>query len=188
MSNFKLINPNPIDKQLLKTGLRKAKAEQVLSNRLNNITVVFENIYDPHNAMASLRSCEAFGIGNICFVFEKTPAFNPLKIGKKSSSSANKWLTYFMFESSADCLLHLKNNDFINVATVVTNDSIQLPEFKKQKGKKYAVWFGNEKEGLSEYAVKKSDIRLSIPMNGFVQSLNLSVSVGIILYSLRYCK
>ncbi|MCL5774970.1 MAG: RNA methyltransferase [Patescibacteria group bacterium] len=145
--------------------------------------VVLEDIHDPHNAAAVLRTCEAFGFQKVYFIFEKQKKFNPRKIGKATSSSANKWLDFQMFDSTEKCLKDLKKQGYATYATVLDKGAGSL--FKTHFPKpKIALLFGNEHSGLSKKAVNMADKKIYIPMGGFVQSLNLSVSAAICLFEL----
>ncbi len=161
---------------------RKAKIERMIANRSENV-VVLEDIHDPHNAAAVYRSCDAFGIGKVYLIFDKEVPFDPKKVGKASSSSANKWLDFEVFRSTEDCLKKLHEEWFIVYATVLKEGAknLQSTNFNLQKA---AVMFGNEHRGLSETAVKMADELIYIPMKGMVQSLNLSVTAGIVLWEL----
>ncbi len=163
---------------------RKKKINTVLNNTWKDVSIVFEDIFDPHNVLASFRNCDAFGVRDIHLVFSKQKRFNPLLLGKKSSASANKWLHYTIWNSSKECISYLKENKKKIYATSLHRDSKNIWDVSLSL-KDIAIVFGNEKTGITDYVLKNSDILLKIPMFGFVQSLNLSVSVGIILYELN---
>lgn len=145
--------------------------------------VIIENIHDPHNAEAAIRSCDAFGIQHVCFIFEGTKKFNPRRVGKATSSSANKWLDYSIFNTTEECISTLKKDGYEVIATVLDNEAESLYETKLEHSKP-AFMFGNEKDGLSEKAIQLADRKMYIPMKGFVQSLNISVTVSIFLFEL----
>jgi tRNA (guanosine-2'-O-)-methyltransferase len=161
---------------------RKQRIKKVLSRRQQGV-VVLEDITDPHNAAAVFRSCDAFGIQDVYLIFNQEEKFNPKKIGKSSSSSANKWLTFHIYDSTAECLADLKKQGFRIIATVldVKAKSLYKVNFKK---KKIALLFGNEHRGLSENAKALADEKVYIPMQGMVESLNLSVSAAVCLSEL----
>lgn len=156
--------------------VRVAKARQTGA-------VVLEDIYDPHNATAVLRSCEAFGIQKVFFIFEKQKKFNPKKIGKVTSASANKWLDFQVFDSTKKCFSKIKKLGYSIVGTVLDEKAKSLFKTKFNKPKT-ALVFGNEHSGLSQTAIDLCDSHIYIPMNGFVQSLNLSVTAAVCLYEL----
>jgi tRNA (guanosine-2'-O-)-methyltransferase len=162
------------------TQKRLSKIKSVASGRQEGI-VVLQDIYDPHNAAAVLRTADAFGIQKVFFIFGKREKFNPKKVGKAASSSANKWLTFKVFSSTKDCFRQLKRQGYSIVGTVLDEQAKSI--FKtKLTYPKIALVFGNEHSGLSAEAVAMSDIRVYIPMRGFVQSLNLSVTAAICMY------
>lgn len=160
---------------------RKKRITNVVRNRQSGLTVVIEDIHDPHNGEAIIRTCEGLGIQSVHFIFEKEKPFNPRKIGKSSSSSANKWLDFYVYSSSSKCLNQLKKDGYLLVATTLTEvaESIITTQFAARK---LAILVGNEHKGLSETALKLADKQVKIPMSGMVQSLNVSVATGIILY------
>lgn len=163
------------------TEKRTEKIKQVLNHRQQGI-VVLEDIHDPHNAAAVLRSVDAFGFQTVYFIFEKEKAYNPKRIGKQSSASANKWLTIEKFSSTKDCYDKLKSEGFVIYATTLeSKEPLNLYAPLPTLGPKIALVFGNEHAGISEYARDHADYHLYIPMQGFVQSFNISVSVALTL-------
>src|SRR3989338_8402589 len=165
------------------TDDRQKRFKDVISHRFQDV-IVLENIHDPHNALAAIRNCDAFGIQTAHFVFETEKIFNPTELGKMTSASANKWIDTVTWNSMLQCSVSLKQQGFRIVATVIdpTAKLLQKIDFNKQKT---AIIFGNEGFGVSETAKKIADELIYIPMNGFVDSINLSVSVGIALYELN---
>ena len=159
---------------------RKGKLLKVIQQRQEGV-IVLEDIHDPHNAAAVWRSCDGFGFQKVYLIFDKEKAFNPKKIGKASSSSANKWLDFKIFKSTKKCLLELKKDGFKIVATVLDKEAINLQssDFKLQK---VAIMLGNEHRGLSETAISLADEKVYIPMKGMVQSFNLSVTAAVVMY------
>ena len=164
----------------MSTDARLAKIKSVVNQRQEGI-IVFEDIHDPHNAEAALRTADAFGFQKVYFIFEKEEKYNPRQIGKASSSSANKWLNVKTFSSMGDCLVDLKSQGFITYATVIDHQakSIFKASFVKPK---IAILFGNEHRGLSDKAIKNADYHIIIPMQGMVESLNLSVTAALCMY------
>jgi tRNA (guanosine-2'-O-)-methyltransferase len=163
-----------------RTPARVAKIQKLVDGRQQGI-VVLEDISDPHNAAAVLRSCDAFGFHKVFFIFHEEKRFNPAKIGKLSSASGNKWLEFEIFSSTAECFARLKELGFTTVATALTDKSESIFEIDLSEPK-IALLFGNEHRGLSEEALQLSDKTLLIPMRGMVQSLNLSVTAAICLF------
>lgn len=164
------------------TENRAKKIEAAAKKRQEGI-IVFEDIHDPHNAAAVLRTADAFGIQKVYFVFEKQERFNLKKVGKASSSSANKWLDFEVFSSSKECFKKLKKQGYTTIGTVLDSKakSILKTNFKQPK---IALVFGNEHAGLSQTAIDLCDAHVYVPMQGFVQSLNLSVTAAICMYEM----
>lgn len=162
---------------------RQKKLEQVARQRQAGLIVVLEDIHDPHNAAAILRTCDAFGVQDVWFIFNKEKAYNPRRVGKSSSSSANKWLTIRAFKSVAECKTALKRLKYESVGTVL---HAKAENFTKAKltARRIALWVGNEHAGLSAEAVQVCDRLLLLPMRGFVESLNVSVMTAISIYEI----
>ncbi len=166
----------------MRTPEREEKLKAVVLRRQRGI-VVFEDISDPHNAEAVLRTCDAFGFQRAAFIFDQQPGFNPLRIGKASSSSANKWLDYETFGSAGECIRRLHERGYEVIATVPAGDAESIYE-ADLTAPEVAVMFGNEHTGLSGEAIRLADRRLTAPMMGMVHSLNLSVSAALFLYEI----
>lgn len=164
------------------TEERINRLKTVASNRIQDV-VVLENIHDPHNAAAALRNCDAFGFQTVHVIFETEKEFNPEKLGKLTSASANKWLNVKTWTSSEACFSFLKKEGFYIVATAIdkTAQSFNTFELPKQKT---AFVFGNEGFGITETAKQIADMLVYLPMYGFVDSLNLSVTVGIVTHKI----
>lgn len=162
---------------------RLARITHVIKQRQGGFIIVLEDIHDPHNAAAILRTCDALGIQTVYFIFEKKEKYNPKNIGKASSSSANKWLDFTYFDDSKACINSLKHDDYTVVATALTDkaESLQSAVFPE---KKLAILVGNEHRGLSPEALRLADRIVMIPMKGFVQSLNVSVATAIVLWEI----
>lgn len=162
------------------TPERAAKIAALVNQRQQGI-IVLEDITDPHNAAAVLRSCDSFGFHTVYFIFHEEKGFNPEKIGKLTSASANKWLEFRIFSSTAECFAQLKQDGFMSVATALTDDSESIFEIDLTEPK-LALVFGNEHRGMSDEAVALCDKTLLIPMRGMVQSLNLSVTAALCMF------
>lgn len=160
-----------------KTEKRLAKITRVLSSRQHSLTVVLENIHDPHNVSAIFRTCDAVGIPkvNLIYNFESFP-----RIGKKSSASAFKWVEREKFKSVTDCYDDLRRCGFKIYASSLTEHSKNLYELDLTK--KVALVLGNEHRGVSDEAAKLADDIFMIPQFGMVQSLNVSVAAAVIVY------
>ena len=174
-----------VDKKLLTyfegylTEKRKATFKKVLNDRTRHFTVVLEDIYQPHNASAVVRTCDIFGIQDIHAIENK---YNN-KVSRHVAKGSQKWLNINRYREDGDntkkCLDTLKNNGYQIIATTPHNDSCYLQDFDITK--KSAFVFGVEAEGVSEYVKENADGFLKIPMVGFTESLNISVAAAIIL-------
>ncbi len=160
------------------TSERSEKLLKVLSQRQNNLTVVMENVQDPHNISAVMRTCDAVGIQDIYILNTKIPRHK--KFGAKSSSSAMKWLTVHQFENASDCFAVLRKNYTSILTTHLSSDAIGLYEIDFAKS--VALVFGNEHEGVSEEVRALADGNFIIPQMGIIQSLNISVACAVSIY------
>ncbi|MCR4328996.1 MAG: RNA methyltransferase [Candidatus Roizmanbacteria bacterium] len=164
------------------TDKRIAKIKHVASLRRKDLVVVLIDLFDPHNAAAIFRTCESFGVQDVYLVFENEKVFDPKKIGKKSSSSANKWLDFHAFTNIEECIGKLKTRGFTVVGSVLSEKAEKIGEYIWPK--KTALLLGNEHSGLSIQTIKKCDKHVYIPMCGMIQSLNVSVAAGILIADL----
>ncbi len=162
---------------------RLQRITDVVRSRQAGVIVVLEDIHDPHNAAAILRTCEAMGIQQVWFVFEKETPYNPKRIGKATSSSANKWLDYTVFSSAQACVEALKKAKYRIVVSALTESAVSLERYHDPKTP-LAVIVGNEHAGVSDVMRKSADTVFKIPMRGFVQSLNVSVATAILLWEI----
>ena len=165
------------------TDRRNEKIQNVISNRQAGLVVVLEDIHDPHNAEAILRSCDAFGVQKVFFVFNQEKPYNPAKVGKSSSSSANKWLNYEIFHSTDECIAFLKEQHCRIIATAIAPEAKSIFQVALLD-KKLALCVGNEHRGLSQAMLSSADTLVQIPMAGMVQSLNVSVTAALFLYEI----
>ncbi len=166
------------------TAHRRAVMEEVLSRRTRHLCVVLEDIYQPHNTSAVLRSCDGFGIQDV-HILERRYRF---QLKKTISLGASKWLTLHRrrlgeTESSAPYLSELKANGYRIVATTLRPGSIPLEEVEVDHP--LALCFGTEEEGLSDGAHEIADVWAHLPMYGFTQSFNISVTVALCLQIVR---
>jgi len=160
-----------------RTPERLARVEGVLSRRQPDLRVVLEEIANAHNANAVLRTCDAAGVLHVD-VIQAAP--EPLPINSAVTTRADKWLDIRHHPTPEACFAPLKAAGFQIAATHLGEGAI--PYTSLDYSRPTAVVFGNEREGLSAAARAGADVLIKIPMFGMVQSLNLSVSVGIILY------
>ncbi len=160
---------------------RRKKIDDVVAARQRGLAVVLEDIHDPHNAEAILRTCDAFGVQTVHFVFDKEKRYNPRRVGSASSGSANKWLDFAIHDSAAACADALHADGYTMVATMLDEkaESLFYGTFAEEK---IALVFGNEHAGVSNAMRDRADRMIFVPMQGMVQSLNVSVTAAICLY------
>lgn len=160
------------------TDERRQKIESVLSKRQNDLTVVLENVFDPHNISAVMRSCDAVGIQEIYVLNTKIPRHK--KWGARSSSSAAKWLTVHQFENTEECFTELRKKYPTVLTTHLSSDAVSL--YQLNLANPVALVFGNEHSGVSEEIIKLADGNFIIPQVGMIRSLNISVACAVTLY------
>ncbi len=156
---------------------RLNKIKQVLSKRQPNLTVVLENIHDPHNVSAIIRSCDSVGIKkvNLLYYIEKFP-----KLSTKVSGSGNKWIEFDKYKDVNTCFNELKKEGYYILGSKISTNAKSIYEIDFTK--RVAILFGNEHRGISEEAAKNCDDLIYIPMFGMAQSLNVSVAVSVVVY------
>ncbi len=159
------------------TARRTERVKRLLSLRQPDLRVVLEGVAIAHNASAVIRTCDAAGILHLDLV---SPNPELLGINKAISTRAEKWLDVNLHSSLEACLLPLKEKGFQVAVTHLGEYAVEYTEMDYSPP--LALVFGSESEGVSPEALKLADHRIRIPMLGMVQSLNLSVSVGIILF------
>lgn len=163
---------------------RLKKITDIVKKRQADIIVVIEDVHDPHNAAAILRSCDAFGVQHVYFIFDKIKPYNPAKIGKATSSSANKWLTFTTFNSARECHAKLKKMGYSSYGAVVSQKANSFYETDFTQTQKVALWIGNEHSGLSTEAQKLIEHHVYIPMQGMVESFNVSVAAALCIFEI----
>lgn len=157
------------------TENRKQRFNEVLLQRTKHFTVAAEDVYQLHNTSAVIRSCDVFGIQEINIIEET----NTKRIDREIAMGAQKWVDLNRYNSVKDCILDLKQKGYQIVATTPHTHDCELHNFDITK--KSCFFFGRETEGLSDEVLKNADNFLKIPMVGFTESLNISVSAAIIL-------
>lgn len=164
------------------TEKRKNLFKKVLEQRTRHFSIVLENIYQPHNSSAVVRSCDIFGVQDV-HVIENTYSS---KVSRHVARGSQKWLTFHRYSkdlnNTEECFENLRSQGYQIIATTPHNDSCYLDDFDISK--KSAFVFGVEKEGVSDYVKENADGFLKIPMVGFTESLNISVAAAIILENL----
>ena len=177
-----------IDEKLLNyfegflTDNRKSLFKKVLEKRTRHFAVVLEDIFQPHNASAVIRTADIFGVQDVHAIENKYTN----KVSRHVAKGSQKWITSKRYKSDGNntkiCLDNLRENGYQIIATSPHNDSCLLQDFDVLK--KSAFVFGVEAEGVSEYVKEQADGFLKIPMVGFTESLNISVAAAIILQEL----
>lgn len=157
---------------------RKERLLNVLNKRQGNITVVLENVFDPHNISAVMRTCDAVGIQEIYVLNTKIPPHK--KWGAKSSSSAAKWLTIFQFTEANECIKALREKYSMILTTHLSSDALCLHDIDLTNS--VALVFGNEHDGVSEELRAMANGNFIIPQVGIIKSLNISVACAVTLY------
>lgn len=160
------------------TDNKKQKIAGVVAQRTRYVTTIVEDIFQSHNASAILRSCEIFGVQDV-HVIEKQ-----YKFAAKDSVAmgAADWIDILHYKDLTACLDQLKHAGYRIVATMPQPTAYYLPQLPIDH--KVALIFGTEQKGLSEAALAAADMFVTIPMYGFTESFNVSVSVGICLYDI----
>ena len=157
------------------TENRKEGFLRVLKNRTKHFTIAMEDVFQLHNTSAVMRSCEVFGIQELNVIEQKFGK----SIDKEIAMGAEKWVDINRFSSIQDCITNLKGKGYQIIATTPHNDSCLLHEFDITKPS--ALFFGTERNGLSDEVMQQADGFLKIPMVGYTESLNISVSAAIII-------
>ncbi|SIQ56628.1 TrmH family RNA methyltransferase [Maribacter ulvicola] len=157
---------------------RKQRFIDILEQRTNFLTVAVEDVFQMHNTSAVVRSCESFGVQTAHLIEDR----NGQHLDAEIAMGAQKWVDIKRYQNSKQVIDSLREKGYKIVATSPHADSSLLQDFKIEG--KTAVFFGTEKTGLSDYVLENADAYLKIPMVGFTESLNISVSAAIILQHL----
>lgn len=161
---------------------RWEKFQQILSQRTHYITVVLEDIFQPHNASAVIRTCELMGIRDLHIIENR----NPYEVNRDIVVGSDKWIHLHKYNrhdhNTLQCFKKLKSNGYRIVATTPHNNDVLITELPLDQ--KTALVLGNEGDGLSRTALEHADAFVKIPMFGFTESYNISVSAAICLYEL----
>lgn len=165
------------------TEQRFSLLNQIIQFRTRYLTVVLEDIYQSQNASAVLRSCDCFGIQDVHIIENR----NKFDVDPKVARGSGKWLSMHTYKQSQnntiEAISKLKADGYRIVATTPHINDVHLEDFDITEGKT-ALVFGTEKRGISEEVKNNTDIFLKIPMYGFTESFNISVSAAIILHQL----
>ncbi|OYW78375.1 MAG: RNA methyltransferase [Sphingobacteriia bacterium 28-36-52] len=160
------------------TPERARKLDEVINKRQNGLTVVMENVHDPHNIYAVMRTCDAVGIQDIYVLNTELPKDG--YFGIKSSSSANKWLTIHSFNNVKDCFDELRTKYQSIYTTYLGESSKSVYDINFTNS--IALVFGNEHKGVSKEARDLADGNFIIPQVGMIPSLNISVACAVAIY------
>jgi tRNA (guanosine-2'-O-)-methyltransferase len=160
------------------TDNRKDKFLKILENRTNHFTVVVEDVFQMHNTSAVMRSCEVFGIQELSIIEQRYGK----TIDKEIAMGAQKWVDITSFDDVQTCINTIKERGYQLIATTPHENDCLLDDFDITKPS--ALFFGTERDGLSTEILEQADGFLKIPMVGFTESLNISVSAAIIIQNL----
>lgn len=160
------------------TERRIALFDKVLKERTEHLTVVVEDVYQLHNTSAVIRSCESFGVQELHVIEE----INAKRIDREIAMGAQKWVDVQRHSSATACIQSLKEQGYRIIATSPHKNAHRLEDFDVTE--KAAIFFGRETEGLSDIVLDAADDFIYIPMVGFTESLNISVSAAITLQHL----
>ena len=163
---------------------RKQRIEHKIQSMQKGLYLVLEDVHDPHNAAAILRTAEALGVEKVIYIFEHQEPYNPKKVGKLSSSTANKWVYMDIYHSTDECMNTLKQEGVTILGTVLQDDQAQVVQETPLLDEKVALVFGNERSGLTEKARKHCHKLLKFPMAGMVESFNVSVAAALFMYEI----
>lgn len=159
----------------LLTPERRARIDQVVEGRNYSIPIVLENLYDRGNGSAVMRTAEAFGYQN----FEIIESGEKFKAANRVTSGAEKWLHLRKWQNTVDCVKQLKSEGYrICVTSLEASTPLQEVDWTIPS----ALVLGNERDGVSKEMLEMSDVRVIIPMTGFVQSFNISVAGALSLF------
>lgn len=169
----------------------RIRADAIKPFQCKNLIAVIEEPYDIKNIGTVLRNANALGVEKVYIVDSRRALpddwqdMRERKSLSKTSVSAVKWTFVKRFDSTEDCIAHLKKNGFHSIVTsphVKGKTNVYLHEGDYTQHTKLAVWFGNERRGISDLAVEHCDTCVAVPMFGMIESLNLGTSSGIVLY------
>lgn len=162
------------------TENKKEKIAEVLSQRTNYIRVIVEDLYQPHNASAVMRSCDCFGVQNLHAIVNN----NPFSMSTDITAGSNKWIDLHLHDqeknNTTSTIKELKEKGYRIVATTPHTNDCNINELDLEKGP-LAFFFGTEGDGLTQEMMDQADEFVKIPMYGFTESFNISVSAALIL-------
>jgi len=157
------------------TANRQERFPDILQNRTRHFTIAVEDVYQLHNTSAVMRSCEVFGVQDLHVIEERFGK----RIDKEIAMGAEKWVDIHRYQNNESCIESLRSKGYRIVATSPHFDACTLANFDISQPA--AIFFGTEKTGLSEEILQQADDFIKIPMVGFTESLNISVSAAIVI-------
>jgi tRNA (guanosine-2'-O-)-methyltransferase len=157
---------------------RNEKVSCVLAKRQAKITIVIENVGDPHNIAAVMRTCDAVGINEIYVLNTQSHKYN--YFDEQTSASANKWVKVNQFQDVDECFKHLRARYKNIYSTHLSKNALNLYELNLTES--IAFVFGNERKGITPQSLAYCDANFVIPQVGMISSLNISVACAITLY------
>jgi len=160
------------------TPEREQRITSVLDKRQDNLIIMLENVFDPHNISAVMRTCDAVGVQDVYVLNTRIPRHK--KWGAKSSSSAASWLTVHQYSDAKECFGHLRSRVDHIFTTHLSTDAVSL--YDMDLTGRVALVFGNEHSGVSEEILAMADGNFLIPQMGIIRSLNISVACAVTLY------
>ncbi len=161
------------------TPERRAKYLQVIKQRQPDLTVLMEDVHDPHNISAVMRTCDSVGIMEIFALYQQTK-IEKLRLGKRSSGSARKWVDIQLYTDQQSCFKQIRSKYEKVYCTHLSENAVSLYDLDLTGS--VALVFGNEKDGICRSTLEQCDGNFHIPQVGMVQSLNISVACAITLY------
>jgi len=166
------------------TPEKLARMSDVIRHRTSHVRIVLEDIFQPHNASAVMRSCECFGIQHLHGIENQ----NEYVLNREVAMGSSKWIFLHRHrqkdaDNTRTCMDELRSMGYKIVATSLDPSSVPLSELPLEE--KTSLWFGTEEHGLSARVLDEADAHVHIPMLGFTQSFNISVSAAICLYEIR---
>jgi len=167
------------------TPEREARIAKTVESRQLNLCVILENVHDPHNIGAVLRSCDSVGIQEVyLLVTDPQMDIESIFLSKRASSGARKWLDIYLYTDLEKCIADVRSKYNEILGTKLNDESKSLYDFDLSGS--LAIAFGNEHDGLTDEFVEHLDGNIEIPQYGMVQSLNISVACAVTLFeSLR---